>query len=171
VERIYRGPQQNTEPKGKTKQAMLNGLLDIYDSWKTQLDKTGEPYYLKIWLYEPHFSESQVVCAIGKKLHFYDNAFLQGNENKIMNTATYGIISDRLKQFEWEHHIDEEHLANNIVGNIEEYAAPQDYFETLRWFNRMMKKPHRTTPYDEPTDECFEFYSFKKGDVWVGGRL
>jgi len=33
------------QPTGKTKQKMLNGLLDIYEGWKNQLDKLGQPYY------------------------------------------------------------------------------------------------------------------------------
>jgi hypothetical protein len=164
------GNSKTPEPKGKTKQAMLNGLLDIYDSWKTQLDETGEPYYLKIWLHDPHFSESQLVCATGKKLDFYDHAFLKGDDTKIIDTSAYGVVSGRLKKLDWEHHIDEEHHQNNLVGNIAEYATPYDYHQTKKWFNRMMKKPHRTTPYEEPTNECFEFYSFKKGNVWVGGN-
>src|SRR4051812_39379282 len=39
------------EPTGKTKQKMLNALLDIYENWKAQLDKLGKSYYLKIWLF------------------------------------------------------------------------------------------------------------------------
>lgn len=158
------------EPKAITKQAMLAGLLDIYDSWKLQLDNTGKPYYLKIWLYEPHFSESQVVCAIGEKLCFYDHAFLEDDDDKILDTSKYRSVAERLTLLQWVHHIDEEHHQNNLVGNPEDYASPKDYHETRKWFNRMMKKPHRITPYGNPTDECFEFYSFKNGDVWVGGK-
>ncbi len=39
------------QPKGKIKQQIINGLLNIYDQWKQQLTKLGQPYYLKIWLY------------------------------------------------------------------------------------------------------------------------
>jgi hypothetical protein len=67
---------QIPEPKTKTKKRILNGLLDIYDSWKNQLDQLNEPYYLKIWLFEPRFSKSQVVCAIGNSIDFYKNTFI-----------------------------------------------------------------------------------------------
>ena len=46
------------EPKRLTKQKMLNGLFDIYDQWKKQLDNFGKPYYLKIWLYDNRFSKT-----------------------------------------------------------------------------------------------------------------
>ena len=37
------------QPKGKTRQKILNGLIEIYTEWKKQLDALHEPYYLKIW--------------------------------------------------------------------------------------------------------------------------
>ncbi len=54
---------QTPEPKGLTKTKILNGLIEIYNSWKIELDELDEKYYLKIWLFEPRFSSSQVVCA------------------------------------------------------------------------------------------------------------
>jgi hypothetical protein len=63
-------------PKGETKQLILSGLIDIYHSWKSTLDEIGQPYYLKIWLFEPRFSRSQVVCAIGDRIDYYENMFL-----------------------------------------------------------------------------------------------
>ena len=158
------------EPKGSTKLAMLNGLFDIYNNWKQQLDKIGKPYYLKIWLYEPHFSKSQVVCAINEKLDFYEDTFLEGKENKKLDASKYGSATEQLEKLTWNHCIEEEHYQNNFVGNIDEYSSPQDFYKTRRWFNRILKKPHRTTPYDERTADCFEFYSFKAGNVWVGGK-
>lgn len=38
---------QIPEPKGTTKSKILYGLIEIYDTWKTELNKLGEPYYLK----------------------------------------------------------------------------------------------------------------------------
>src|SRR4051812_38389727 len=70
------------EPTGKTKQKMLLGLLDIYEYWKNQLDKLGQSYYLKIWLFEPRFSQSQVVCAIGENVDFYENTFYKPDTAK-----------------------------------------------------------------------------------------
>ena len=36
---------QIPEPKTETKKRILNGLLDIYESWKNQLDKLNEPIH------------------------------------------------------------------------------------------------------------------------------
>ena len=68
---------QTPEPTRQTKTKILSGLIEIYDSWKNELDKLGENYYLKIWLFEQRFASSQVVCALGDYLEFYENTFLK----------------------------------------------------------------------------------------------
>lgn len=65
------------EPNKKTKELMLEGLLEIYESWKIELDKLHKPYYLKIWLYEPRISKSQIVCAIDDKIAHYEKLFIK----------------------------------------------------------------------------------------------
>lgn len=56
------------EPKGKTKSLMLAGLLDIYDSWKKQLDQFNKPYYLKIWLLNQGFPNLRLYVLLMKRL-------------------------------------------------------------------------------------------------------
>lgn len=77
-------------PTRKTKKLILTGLLDIHDSWKKQLDKLGQPYCLKIWLFEPRFSQSQVVCAIKDKIDYYENNFYKPDLPKTINLDNYG---------------------------------------------------------------------------------
>ena len=69
------GNSISPQPSGEARTKILEALLDIYDNWKLALDKLGEPYYLKIWLYDQRFSNSQVVCAIGPFLDFYETTF------------------------------------------------------------------------------------------------
>ncbi|MEL1246235.1 hypothetical protein AAEO56_18315 [Flavobacterium sp. DGU11] len=156
------------EPRGKTREAMLNGLFDIYENWKMQLDKMGEPYYLKIWLYEPNFSKSEVVCAIRDKLHKYDNTFLEAENNAVLKTEPYGSARFKIEAMEWEHNIEEEHHTN-FVGEPGDYASLDDFNASRQFLKQMLKKPHRTTIYEEPIGDITEFYSFKRGNVWIGG--
>ena len=149
---------------------MLSGLLDIYESWKVQLDKLGKPYYLKIWLFEPRFSKSQVVCAIADKIDFYENNFFKPDSKKEFKPSNYGQQSERLGKLDWEYRLDEDHYDNCTVGEPEMYATIQDYEESKIWFNELMKKPHRLFKFDEPIDEATESYSFKQGDLWIGGQ-
>lgn len=159
------------EPTGKTKQKMLNGLLDIYEDWKKQLDKLGQPYYLKVWLFEPRFSQSQVVCAIGDNVDFYENSFYKPDTNKTIQLDNYGSLKTKLSKLNWDYRLDEDHYDNTEVGEPEIYGSRQDYEYTLKWFGKLLKKPHRTDKYKEPIGKTIESYSFKRGDIWLGGQI
>lgn len=161
---------QTPEPKGQTKTKILSGLIEIYDSWKKQLDKLDESYYLRIWLFEPRFANSQVVCAIGDYLDFYENTFYKPEESKKLNLENYGQLKNEMGNFNWEYRLDEDHFDNSEPGNPELYATLADYEEDKRWFKKMLKKPHRTTKFKEPIGEATESYSFEKGEVWLGEK-
>lgn len=155
-------------PTRKTKKLILTGLLDIYESWKQQLDKLGQPYYLKIWLFEPRFSQSQVVCAIKDKIDYYENNFYKPDLPKIFNLANYGTLKERLEKFNWEYRLDENNYDNTEVGTPDLYASIEDYEKTRIWFDKLLKKPHRTYKFKEPIGDVTESYSFKCGDAWLG---
>ena len=158
------------QPKGKTRQKLLNGLLDIYDNWNAQLDKLGQPYYLKFWLFEPFFSESQVVCAIGESVDFYENTFYNPHIVKSIQHDNYRTLKTRLSKLNWEYRFDEVHYDYNEVCEPDIYASRQEYADILKSFNKLLKKPHRRYIFKELIDERIETYSFKRGDLWLGGQ-
>jgi len=158
------------EPNGKTKQKMLNGLLDIYNNWKNQLDKLGQPYYLKIWLFEPRFSQSQVVCAIDENIDFYSNTFFKPEKTVNLNTDNYGKLKSRLENFNWDARLDEDFIDNAAIGEPENYASIQDFEESKKWFEKMLLKKHRKFVPEYSTAIDFECYGFEKGIVWLGKR-
>jgi hypothetical protein len=125
------------QPHRMTKHKILNGLLDIYDNWKKQLDQIGQPYYLKIWLFEPRFSQSQVVCAIGEGIDYYKSIFFEPEKGKNLNLVQYGQVKNRLQDFSWECRLDEDQYDENEVGSPELYATRQDYEETKVWFEKL----------------------------------
>lgn len=149
---------------------MLKGLLDIYEDWKTQLDTLGQAYYLKVWLCEPRFSHSQVVCAIGQCLEFYNNTFSKPDIDKELPFDNYGSIKNRLRNFNWEARLDEDYYDNCEVGEPELYASQVDYEESKRWFAKLLKKPHRIEKFKEPIGDRTECYLFKRGYVWLGNQ-
>ena len=90
------------EPKSKTRHELLKGLEKIYCAWRSELEKLGEPYYLKIWVFEPRFSESQVVCAIGDKINWYENLLWE-----IRSSSTIPNFDNKLiSQFKWKEYND-----------------------------------------------------------------
>lgn len=158
------------EPKGQARKEILEVLLDTYDSWKTTLDTLDEPYYLKIWLYDQRFSKSQVVCGIKSFLDFYENTFYKPEDQKKIDPANYGKLSSRIQSLDWEYAWDEEHFDNTSIGEIDEYATEKDFYETRRWFKERLKKPHRKIKNPDPDSDVKEYYSFRRGTVWIGGK-
>lgn len=158
------------EPTRKTKLKILNGLLDIYDDWKNQLDKLGQSYYLKVWLFEPRFSQSQVVCAIGENVDFYKNTFYNPEESKVLNLDNYSKLKGRLESFSWSYRFDEHHYDNTQIGEPEDYASRQDYEDAKKWFENLLKLPHRIHKFKEPIGDITESYSFKQGGIWLGEK-
>ena len=156
------------EPNGKTKQKMLNGLVDIYEDWKNKLDELGKPYYLKVWLFEPRFSKSQVVCATGENIDFYKNTFFKPEKTIKLNTDNYGHLKSRLENFTWDYRFDEDHYDNTQIGVPEDYASRQDYEDSKRWFEKLLKTPYRIHKFKEPIGDMTESYSFKRGEMWLG---
>jgi len=161
---------QTPEPKGQTKTKILYGLIDIYDSWKKELDKLNETYYLRIWLFEPRFSNSQVVCAMGEYLDYYENIFFKPEESRILSPMSFGQLNKEIDEFNWEYRIDEDHFDKNEIGTTEAFISLKAFEKNKKRFNRIMKKPHMTTKYLDPIGEAMEYYSFKKGDVWLGEK-
>ncbi len=157
---------QIPEPKRETKRRIIKGLIAIYEGWKASLDQLNEPYYLKIWLYEPRLFKSQVVCAIEKELTFYENTFFAPPDPKEFYPAHYGALENALGEFRWDHRLDEFYLDNTELPKPEAYCYESD----KKWVNNMMKKPHRTVPFSQPIGEATESYMFRRGDVWVGGK-
>lgn len=158
------------EPTGETKNRILQGLIDIYEGWKDILDKTNKTYYLKIWLFEPQFSKSQVVCALGDSIEYYENLFYKPFNEKQFNSENYGRLSSQLSEFKWEFRLDEDHIYSSEFGSPEEYECQAEYEEDKKWFDQIMKKPHRTTEVEDSSGEPIEIYSFQKEDVWLGQK-
>lgn len=157
-------------PRGKSRQLMLQGLLDIYNSWKVQLDSLNEPYYLKIWLFDPHFSRSQVVCALGDMLNFYDQTFYKPQEQKVLHPEHFGKLSTQVEALNWELHWDEHHFKPDDLGTPEDYYSLKDYLDEKRWFEGLMQKSLRKTTAEQPNGDIIEYFAYKQGQVWIGGE-
>lgn len=92
------------EPASKTRKDIILGLETIYNNWKTELDKLNQPYFLKIYLFEPRVSKSQVICALGnKKIDYYQNFFRHIDDNTSHSEFQKILSSD----FKWETHSDD----------------------------------------------------------------
>lgn len=148
-------------PKGKTRQKIVDGLFEIHANWKQQLDTLNATYYLKIWFYHPDVSKSQVVCAIGDYINFYNITFHNTNENKPFPFGS--------RNLNWEHRIHEDHFdEDDLFGEIEDWATVDDFLENKKWMTRKLKGSHRITKDKQENGTIKTHYSFKTSDIWLG---
>jgi len=108
----------------------------IYDSWKTELEKLNKPYYLKIWLYEPRISKSQVVCAIDDKIEYYDNIFEKADFKENNSSFTKQLSSD----FNWQPTVDEEpYWESELLWPIDQYERIEDSYSDRTVVKHLMR--------------------------------
>lgn len=151
------------EPKGKTRDLLILGLEKIYDSWKIELEKLDRPYYLKIWLYEPRVSKSQVVCAIDEKIKYYSNIFHE-IEDKRKESDFYNKLSSKL---EWKLFEDTQTWSEeDLLSPIELYKNEEDYLYFIKLLNKLKKGNYRREVIDDGESKD-KLYFVPKGKVWV----
>jgi len=158
------------EPRKITKNKILKGLFEIYNNWKQMLDNLGIDYNLKIWLFDPRFSNSQVVCAIGEDIDFYENTFFKPENNKQIKSENYGEISALINEFEWEYRIDEWFLDNGDPRTWGLKISNIEFENEKKYIAKMLKKQHRTEKFENPIGDATESYAFKIGTVWIGEK-
>ncbi|QNK78208.1 hypothetical protein H7F37_03755 [Winogradskyella sp. PAMC22761] len=158
---------QIPEPKGKAKNEILNGLEKIYDSWKVELEKSEKPYYLKIWIYEPRISKSQVVCAIGDRIEYYENLFEKVNYKQNNSSFTNSLSSE----FKWESKIDEvQYWKSELLWPSEQYENIEECYSDRKLLKKLENGNYRKELIDNPNEEKDIIYFLKKGKIWVGEK-
>lgn len=75
-----------------------------------------------------------------------------------------------MAEFNWDYRLDEDHFDDSEVGEPDDFENETDYLEHKKWFDNMLKKPHRTFKFKKPIGNATESYSFHKGTVWLGEK-
>lgn len=88
---------------------IFESMCEIYDHWKSQLEALNEPYYLKIWLYDPHFINSQIVVAIKDQIDYYNKVFNEADAIKQFPSLKYDTQGKK-DTFKWKHFLDEDFI-------------------------------------------------------------
>jgi len=154
------------EPKSATRNLIISALEEIYNNWKLQLDKLNEPYYLKIWLYEPRVSKSKVVCAIGERIEYYNNNFVSVNVIRKKSDFCNKLSSE----FEWDSFEDSQIWSEeDLCSPIELYRNIEDYNESLRFLVKIKKANHKTLKIDT-LDGSDTLHVQPKGVIWIGDK-
>ncbi|MBU3085850.1 hypothetical protein [Acinetobacter seifertii] len=155
---------QYPQPQGIYKELFFNGLLQIYMSWKEQLDFLDQPYYLKIWLFENDLKRSQVVCVIGEKIENYQNLFEKPLDETSLSIVKWQEVSDMMKKVNWEKKIEITLYEKDWLGRPDDYKTQKNYEDTKKWFNNNVIEKYR----EVKRIDGDEYYIVETDNVWIG---
>ena len=157
------------QPKKGHRTEMLKALLDIYESWDVQLAETGQPYYLKVWLFDPHFMRSQVVCAWGEAHDYYQNMFTAAKAPVPIPLNKFDGMDERISRFNWKTHLDEQHYFESDFDDVGPDGSKGDLADQKSLLERLKAKgcpSSEVTYYGKQT----RAYAMPLGHVWTGER-
>ncbi|WP_105620104.1 hypothetical protein [Vallitalea okinawensis] len=136
---------------------ILEAMLEVYDSWDKKLRGLNEPYYLKLWLYEPNFINSQIVAAIGDYIDYYEDVFEPDENKKALPIEKFNIKNDGICRFDWGQYKDQA----IIYGS--------DFTDDLESLNYWKEKSYKIKKKIINDDVDVEYY-ITKGTIWVGEK-
>ena len=134
---------------------LLEAMIEVYKSWDKKLKELNQPYYLKIWLYDPRFIESQIVVAIGDFINFYDTTFTTDDSINIFPEDKYRLKNHNVSEFEWELNKDELVLFES------------EHLGDMRYLNYAKNKAYKIEQANV-LGKMEALIYIRKGNVWVG---
>ncbi|GAA4059206.1 hypothetical protein [Flavobacterium chungnamense] len=155
------------EPKKETRKQIILGLQEIYNNWKIELDKLNQPYFLKIYLFEPRISKSQVICAIGKeKIEYYKNFFRIADKDNSLSNFKKIISSD----FKWKTHLDDDiYSEQELLSPESYYYSEEDYNYCKKLLKKLQNKNYTKVKTEDEYGKDYLYY-VPKGKVFIGGK-
>lgn len=153
------------QPNRIYKKLFIDSLFEIYYSWKNQLEDLNQPFYLKIWLFENDLKNSQVVCAVGNQIDFYEETFKEF-ENKKMSlkqSKHFHIMNDH-EEFKWKSKTEVNILEKNYLETIDDFRSKQEFQYMKKWWKNLIDK----NLLDEVISNEDEYFVFENDFVWLG---
>lgn len=122
----------------------------------------NEPFYLNIWLYNPHFIHSQIVVAFRECLDYYNSTFDKSSIKKNFPSHLYGSVPD-IQALNWELAIDSDHYwLSELLDDISTGFKSTQKVEAIK--SKAYECETVKLSYGEDT-----VYKVRVGDVWLGG--
>lgn len=140
---------------------IFGAMIEVYESWHERLKLLNEPFYLKMWVYDPNFIYSQIVVAFRDQLHFYDHTFDPSSIQKDFPTHLYRKGLD-IEKFEWELAIEADYYS---LSELNEDIVLG--FRTEKEIKGIQNKAYQQENIQSNNGENI-LYSVKIGDVWIG---
>ncbi len=130
---------------------VLAAFLDVLHSWGRALEATGEPYYLRLWLYDPRFHRTQVVAAMGERIRWYETMFVPAAGARALPPPQFRDPAYDLAEVEWEPCLDTDVLLEDDASDERDLARIRrraSRVEHARWGQAL--------------------FLFDRGLVWLG---
>lgn len=158
----------NKQPPTGYRNQITSGLIDIYFSWRTELEKLNQPYYLKVWLNYPRFMTSQVVAAIGDKIEYYNNIFPSADKSIQFPFDKFVTAKDKINKLNWTPFLDEDpFFESEFETPKEKYASEEDYLYDQRLIKQIRENHDRKEVIKNGEDTDI-LYCKTRGLTWVG---
>ncbi|MCO4292722.1 hypothetical protein NF867_07600 [Solitalea sp. MAHUQ-68] len=151
------------------KKKILKHLLEIYANWEQKLLKQERPFYLKIWLYEHRFINSQVVAAVGEKINRYQELFTKVPKQHTFHKNRFDPKLAQLDKLSWSLHWDEDVFWESEFADLEDLKKTniELYYHEKRLYKCLVKKADYKL-LQNPYGENDKLFLIKKGNLWVG---
>lgn len=152
--KIRLDPWNRLEPRNPPvwfRRRILAAFLDVLRSWHRALEATGEPYYLRLWLFHPEFHKTQVVAAMGSRIAWYEGVFEPAPHARPLPPPSYDDPAYDLRALEWE------------PGLHSDYVLADDAWD----FDDLARLTRQATRIQE-TSSGQSLLVFDRGFVWQG---
>jgi len=141
------------------KKLWIKALMEVYENWNDIAKNLWEEYYLKIWIFEPHFHESQLVLGIKDRIERYQKLFGDYETPIIFPHNHYTDLDIGLdtQNFIWEKRTELDSWDKDDLLRL-----PKKYIK------RKFDTGHAWEIEDKSTGK--QLTVFHVGDVWVGSQ-
>ncbi|EZH66811.1 hypothetical protein DH09_02405 [Bacillaceae bacterium JMAK1] len=138
---------------------VFDAMMDVFRSWNEQLQSLHEPYYLNVWFVDPDVMKSQIVVAYRECLHFYDQTFVQREQQRAFPTDKFVNNPTKMNGMKWHLSV---HTTNWTKETLEGWF--EDDIITRKELDRYRQNVYETMVL--PNGDLL--YFIDSGNVWVG---
>jgi hypothetical protein len=158
------------EPNGIFREKIIEGFVEIYKSWKTEIEKSDiEEYYLKLWIMFPNFRDSRLVCGINEKIDWYENLFFENEKELDFPNEKFEKNSNLLlSEFNWDNFSDKQIFDEDFVGTENEYRSKKNYQKSKKEFEDFLNTNPENEIFKDENGNDIKYYYKKINEVWVG---
>lgn len=140
------------------KKQLVAALLEVFENWKKYISQLETPYYLKIWIYETNFMESQIVLAIENRIEWYTGIFeIHVNQKPFLHDL-YSSEQYDTHKMDW------------VYAKVYQCVSEEDFpYYDAKELKRLFAN-NLLAPIGDHTGDKEKQYSYHCDNVWIGSR-